>query len=270
MENKIRGFSSNRGQLTLFIIIALLIISVILIYFYAVKPGTIMPSSTRNTFEGCMYDVVDESIEQLGKQGGFANPEFYYMYQGEKVGYVCYTDEYYKPCVVQKPFLKQHFERELVKSARDKIYSCYDNYLSELEAKGYSVTGEERELNISILPEKILIELNAPVTMTRGGSSRYTKFISLVNSNLYEILMISNSILQYETNYGDSETTDFMDFYQDIVIDKLKQSEGTTIYILKDSKTKFQFASRSYALPAGYGVSVPLKAITGSTVRNVE
>ena len=43
-------------------------------------------------------------------------------------------------------------------------------------------------------------------------------------------------------------------FYPDLVIDKIKRDDGTTVYIIEnaDLKTKFQFASRSMAWPAGY------------------
>ena len=67
--------------------------------------------------------------------------------------------------------------------------------------------------------------------------------------------MVSTSIIQSETKYGESDTTTLMLLYDYLIIDKLRQGDGTTIYILEDNNlgTKFQFASRSYAWPPGYG-----------------
>ena len=44
-----------------------------------------------------------------------------------------------------------------------------------------------------------------------------------------------------------------MNYYRDLKVEKLKQSEGTTVYILTDlnNNKKFQFASRSMAWKPG-------------------
>ena len=79
----------------------------------------------------------------------------------------------------------------------------------------------------------------------------------MLNNNLYELVSITNSILNWESKYGDAETTVYMNYYHDLKVEKMKQSEGTTVYILtdKNNENKFQFASRSVAWPPGYGVS---------------
>jgi len=76
----------------------------------------------------------------------------------------------------------------------------------------------------------------------------------ILNNNLYELVSIVNSILNWEARYGDSETTIYMNYYHDLKVEKKKQSDGSTIYILTDRNTldKFQFASRSVAWPPGY------------------
>jgi len=75
-----------------------------------------------------------------------------------------------------------------------------------------------------------------------------------VNNNIYELSAIAESILNSEADYGDVEVTVYMDYYTDLKVEKQKQSEGTTIYILTDRNTgdKFQFASRSIVWPPGY------------------
>ena len=75
-----------------------------------------------------------------------------------------------------------------------------------------------------------------------------------MNSPVYEMVMIATSILQFEAKYGDFDTSSMMMFYPDYIIDKIKRSDGTTVYILENKifGNKFQFASRSLAWPAGY------------------
>ena len=63
--------------------------------------------------------------------------------------------------------------------------------------------------------------------------------------------------MEGETLFGDIETTYYMSLYPELKVEKLKQTDGSTIYILseRDTQNKFQFASRSVAWPPGYGVA---------------
>ena len=58
-------------------------------------------------------------------------------------------------------------------------------------------------------------------------------------------------------SYGDADVQSYMNFYHNLQIEKKKQGDGTTIYILKDINTGevFQFASRSNY----FGAGVPIK-----------
>ena len=66
--------------------------------------------------------------------------------------------------------------------------------------------------------------------------------------------MIASSISNWEAKYGDSETMNYMIYYPNLKVEKKKQGDGTTIYIItdKESEDKFMFASRSLVLPAGF------------------
>ena len=77
----------------------------------------------------------------------------------------------------------------------------------------------------------------------------------MLDNNLYELASIAESIVEWEATYGDSETTTYMNYYHDLKVEKKKQTDGTTIYIVtnRDTRNKFQFASRSVAWPPGYG-----------------
>ena len=113
------------------------------------------------------------------------------------------------------------------------------------------------ETNIELLPKRIIGNFNYSLTMTKGGeSTNYEKFDVIVHNNLYELLSIANSIIEWEARFGDVETTTYMAYYRDLKVEKKKQTEGSTIYILTDTNddNQFQFASRSVAWPPGYGV----------------
>jgi len=242
---------NKRGQVTIFVIIGIVIVAALLVFFLWVEPTYISNRTGRLGFEGCVGDAVEDSIERLGINAGYVDPDFTFMYRGQDIAYLCYTSEYHKTCTIQKPFLKQHFENEMSDFLRERISVCYDSSVDELLAQGYDVTSGDVEYDILAEPGVVRVEIEAPTTV---GSQRFTRFNVETNTPLYEMLMIATSLLQYETKYGDSDVSEMMLFYPEYIIDKLKQSDGTTIYIIesKDFGTKFQFASRSVAWPPGY------------------
>jgi hypothetical protein len=241
----------KRGQVTIFIIVAIMIVASMAIFFLWVKPTYLTSDGTSVGFEGCVKDATSRAIKELGLTAGYISPELTYKYMGESIPYLCYTNEYYKTCVVQKPFLKQHFEEQAEKMLKSEIETCYANSVDSLKAQGYDVVAGKVSYNISAEPGVVRVEIDAP---TAVGAQRFTKFNVRVNSPIYELLMTATSILQQEAHYGDSDTTTIMALYPEYLIEKIKRGDGTTIYTLQDkqTETKFQFASRSLAWPAGY------------------
>jgi hypothetical protein len=182
---------------------------------------------------------------------GFVNPVFTYSYGGEEFTYLCYTEEYYKTCVVQVPFLKNIFEEQAEKILKDKIDDCYSSSIADLRAQGFDVSSGNVDYKVLIEPGVVRVQIEAPTTV---GSQKFVRFNIKLNSNIYDMVMIANSILQFEAQLGDSDVTSMMAIYPDYIIDKIKRSDGTTVYIIEDKilGTKFQFASKSLVWPAGY------------------
>ena len=252
MENR-----GQKGQVTIFIIVGIIIVTAGLVFFLWYKPTYIDGGGGNVGFEGCVDKAVEDAIEELGVMGGFIEPEFYYLYEGNRVPYFCYTSLYYEACVNQKPLLKQHFEENLKKAVRVKIDSCYDSALEDLRARGYTVVGEGRDMTLEIVPGGVGILYDAPVVIQREGSQTFTRFNFDTQSSIYEMLMIATSVIQFETKFGDADVDGLMLYYPDLIIQKIKRGDGTTVYVMEDktTKTKFQFASRSFVFPPGYGIS---------------
>ena len=250
----------KRGQVTIFIILGIAIIGIgILIYlFYPQIQSIIKPKSQNPSafMQSCLEDKIKETADILSLQGGSMVPENYYLYEDNKIEYLCYTNEYYKTCVVQQPMLKSHIESEIKKEIEPEVASCFEDLKKSFEDKGYEVIIRDGNTTVELLPEKILTTLNHELVLTRGDTKRYEKFRIGVNSDLYNLVGIARSILNWEASYGDAETTTYMNYYHNLKVEKLNQMDGSTIYILtnRDSGDKFEFASRSVAWPPGYGI----------------
>ena len=250
---------NKKGQVTIFIIIALVIVVLgILIYMFypQIKAGLgLGPQNPTSFIQTCIEEEIKDGAEKLSLQGGSLSPEHYILYNSEKIEYLCYTGEYYKTCVVQQPMLKRHIESEIKNEIKEEVEACFNSMEESYRSQGYDVNLRKGETGIELLPKRIIATFNYSLILTKDESEKYGSFRVVLNNNLYELISIANSIIEWETTYGDSETTIYMNYYHDLKVEKKKQSDGTTIYILTDRNTenKFQFASRSVAWPPGYG-----------------
>ncbi len=241
----------KKGQVTVFVIVAIVIVAAIIVFLLWVQPTYFSELGGGLNFEGCIEDVVEQAIDELGLKAGFVNPGFTYAYNGEQFSYLCYTNEYYKTCTVQVPFLKNAFDEQMESLIRSKIDNCYINSVDDLVAQGYDVVGGVVDYDVLIEPGVVRVEIDAPTSV---GSQGFSRFNVRVSSPIYDMIMIATSILQFESSLGDSDTSTMMGFYPDYIVSKIKRDDGTTVYVLEHKilGNKFQFASRSLAWPAGY------------------
>lgn len=241
----------KRGQLTVFIILAIIAFSLILIFFLWYKPTYIDEGGKRLRLESCVEDVVKTSLNELEKNGEFLTNGFYKKYQGENIPYLCYTSDYYKTCTIQNPFIFKSYEKALNKVTKEKIKSCYDSSIDELRAQGFNVRAGEIKQNITIVPGKVRTLLSVP---TRIGSQSFQRFNVEFNSPIYEMLFLATSLIQSEAELGSGDLDSLRSYYPDYRFKKLELGDGTTIYTIKSIKfnDEIKFASRSLVFPPGY------------------
>lgn len=249
----------KRGQTAVFIIVAVVIVVLgILIYLLYPKISTVfgMDAEPNSFMKTCVEPTVKEGVELLSKQGGYLNPEGYVLHNGNMVKYLCYISSYYVPCYVQQPMIRAHFEQELEQMIQNKADECAGDLKEYYEDRGYDVSGgTNAEASVSVVPNRINIVVNIPMTLTKDTTQRFEDFKFSIPSKLYSLLMTALSIIDFESTYGDSETTLYMQYYPDLKIRKTKLIDGSTVYTVGDvnSEESFTFASRSLAWPPGYG-----------------
>jgi hypothetical protein len=255
---------NKRGQVTIFIILGIvLIVAAVLIYFFWPSITTTFAISSDNPevfIQNCLQEEIEDSINVLSLQGGSMDSGHYFVYNGNKVEYLCYQEEYYLTCVVQRPLLKAHVENEINVEIKSEFDTCLDDLKESFENKGYNVQMSKGAHEVELLPKRVIARTNSSITISKGDSVSYSyggedRLGVVVNNNLYELTTIAMSIISAEAEYGDAETTTYMNYYRDLKVEKHKQSDGTTIYVLTDRNNgnSFMFASRSVAWPGGFG-----------------
>ncbi len=249
----------KKGQVTIFIIIAIVIVVMgVLIYMFFPQIKTTLGVGVKNPqifIEECIEEEIEDAVEMVSLQGGSIDPENYILYDNEKVEYLCYTGEYFKLCTIQQPLLKRHIEREIENEIESKVEFCFNSLEESYKKKGYEVNLQEGPTKVELLPQRIVSTFNYDLTLTKEDTEKYDSFSVVLNNNLYELISIANSIIDWEATQGNAEPTIYMVLYSDLKVER-KIPEDTKIYILtnKNIGNKFQFASRSLVFPEGYRV----------------
>jgi len=126
---------NKKSQLTLYIIIALVIIAFIILFFTLrnrAKPGEINVINAEEYIDKCMRDSAEEAVEIMLPQGGYLSPSNYKLYNNTKVAYLCKMDYYYAPCINLEPMYIEHLESEIKNYSQSKVDRCFVNLESQM------------------------------------------------------------------------------------------------------------------------------------------
>ncbi len=250
----------KKGQIAIFVIVALVIVGVILVIFMYPQLGAIVGQKEivpEQYLQNCLQPEVKGAVDLLAKQGGSQNPSAFITYENTKVAYLCYTSGYYKTCVVQQPMLLSSFASEISAILMPKAEQCMRNLITEYERRGYSVSASKLSSNVSLASGRVAILYSSPMTITLDENARtFNGFDVGVPSGIYDLLSIATSVIDYEATYGDTEIRLYSQYYPNLNMEKIKLEDGIKIYKLTDVITndKFTFATRSLVWPPGYGL----------------
>ena len=248
---------ARRGQIGLFVIVAIVILAIVIAFLLFRDVGfrgtedTLTP---QQYLASCIEPAITPIVSEIGAQGGYEEPEGFIVYNDTKLPYLCYTSEYFKPCVIQQPDPLGTFERSLNSVLSSEAVRCAEQFEEEFERRGYRISRSTTNVNVSFAPGRLSVQVIAPMTVSRDVSRTYQSFDLSFESELYEIVSIAGSILDFESTYGDAEITSYLHYYPNIKIQKTKLSDGSKVYSISNVGTQeqFTFATRSLAWAAGY------------------
>jgi hypothetical protein len=242
---------SKRGQVTIFIIIAIVIVAGILIYSFSIKPHSAGKNTPRLGFENCVSKALEDKVEELAETGGYRGEFASFRYLNTEVPYFCYTGKDLELCTIQNPAPKKLFEEQLRREVIPDVESCYDSSILSLKLQGYNVEKGDVDVTLDINSKSIDINLKAPTTVE---GSTFEEFSYSFSSNIYETLILATEILNTEITVGEVDILDYIYIYPNLIVRRLVQDEGSVVYIIEDknSETKFQFAVRNLYFPPGY------------------
>ncbi len=248
---------SNRSQVTIFIIFALMIIVVIAIIFLlrTTPKGEVIDEKNPQAYiESCVREKTEEAIDILSKQGGDIYPKGYLMHNGEDIVYLCYNGLYYKFCTNQRPLLVEHIQDEITNYITPYIENCFRLMENQLKTRYDIETGNIKVVTI-LYPNQVVVEVDKKFKMSRGDKvMEFNKFKMNMIGPIYNFAQISMEIVNQEAQYCHFDELGYMILHPRFDISWTITGESDKIYTLKERETghEFKFATKSCLLPPGF------------------
>ena len=259
MDEKIRKSKlNNRGQITIFIILALIIVVSIILLFLLIKKPQFQVEDIENPqayIDSCVSEFTEEAINVLSEQGGDINPEGSTMFRGKNITYLCYNANFYEPCIMQRPDLITHIENEITGYIEPKVDNCFNALKAKLEKKNYGIEMGNMQLQTELQTGKVVINIDRDFKMTKREETRsFDNFKSIISSPINGLAEVAMEIANQEAKYCNFDILGYMIFYPEYNLDKFRPGEGDVIYQLRHIQTnkRFVLAIRSCALPPGF------------------
>ena len=254
--------NNKKSQITLFVIIAILVVAgIILLYTFVIKPywDASRIGDPKVFIEKCASASIKESEKKVLDNNGYpGNMTNYILYRGErdseKVPYLCTSSLFYEPCVNQEPMLMENIRKYIEENVRKDVSSCFSNLETKLKKGGRDVISENLTASIEFETKAIRADIQKDLAISRGGKTEtFDVFNAKMNSPLYNLLYTENKIVYFESQYCAFDSVSWMRFNPDLSIKKFSASDQTKIYTLKDKDTekKIKFAVKTCVLPAG-------------------
>ena len=247
---------NKRGQVTIFIIIGVVIVvGIVAVFIFMGNVETDVSASLgpQAFVDKCVRDAVETSVDKMLKNGGEILPSRAIAYKGDEWNYLCYQGDYYKACYNIHPMLELQIEAEIVKDTEVEVQECFNTMRVDFENRGFDVSGGATEYSIDLLPKVVQISLSKRIDVSKAGSSQsFNDFDSEVLSSIYELVQISEDVVDSEGQYCNFEYNGYMLLYPRYDIRRIDYS-GSKIYRLIDrrSKEELRFAVRSCAFAPG-------------------
>jgi len=249
---------NRRGQITIFIILALMILVALAIIFLLINPVKIDVYDENNpqaSIESCVRESVEEALSILTPQGGDIVPKGSMRYEGEDITYLCYNPDFYKRCLSQRPLLVEHIEKEITDYITPRVNLCFNKLEDNLRSRYDDVEVGEMTLTTRLYPKQVVIEINKKISASRGDQSRtFERFRMNMVHPIYDLAKLSTEIANQEAKYCNFDDLGYMILYPQYDITSIITGDSDMIYVVKERATnqQFRFETKSCLLPAGF------------------
>mgnify|MGYP001574177548 CR=1 FL=1 len=250
---------SKKGQITIFVIIALIIVVAIALFF-ALKQVSISPGGggifggplsgqqTQTYIEDCAKKATSEILPEMYLKAGFINPSPFFIYDGEKIGYLCYTPFKNQLCINKHPVLNKEVEKVITDYITPKIQKCFSDIKEQLRDSDFR-DSPAIDINVFVEDKKIAVKIKKDIAYTFNDNSvQLSIFNTEVDSAFFDFIKLSSQIIDEELDCDcekescNADITRLNKNNREFEITKpVYTSEGIEIYNIKEILTQNEF-----------------------------
>ena len=244
--------TKKEGQVTLFIIVALVLISSIGIYFLISKPEVLETSAEKpdspvySYLESCLRNAVFEAVDDFGiHQGYYEVPDLALNTALYRVAY------YYFQGTIIIPG-NDFFEKEFSKIINDKILEqCSD--FSFFEEEDYNIDADAEKINTEtrISENDLKIDVTYPISIrTNESSTRFSDFSYDLPLRIGHVIDMSRILADKIKEEPSSVDLTFL-LNQDADISIVDYDECNKIYIIVDNESGINDEPYAFSFAVG-------------------
>jgi len=251
----------KRGQVAVFIILALLIIIIVMFLIYLrqstgkdpvteIKEGQIDDSNLRKFVQSCVDSTSKKAVFYLGFVGGNLQEDvfenFYNVMEDYKIPYYYFDKRSY---ILDEEGFKTKILAQYMKENLQKCTAEFKDF------KYLKVTEKNPEINVVLGENEVIFNVKYPIKIDRGflGTNLESSYQSKVPARLKEIISIAQEIVKREVENERYIHWDYMNeaTSRGYNITAYTEKDSTIVYRIVDLKSEiddefyvFQWANR--------------------------
>jgi hypothetical protein len=249
----------KKAQLTLFIIMAILIVVSVSFLFIKLSPrlnlfdrGAVSPSEA---ISNCIENVIKDSEKEFfDSRDLLLDTQLVYRHNQDTMPFLCYSTEFYMPCVPQSPLFIESVRKNMENKASRELSRCVLKLKEDYERKGYTFDYSSFNFVLTFNELEISYSARVDITIFKGDE---TILISTkegsVPTLLPKMLRTAETIVNYESVFCEFNHVTWQALNRDILIKRFRGGDQTKVYSLEDrnSGEEIKFAIRTCVMPAG-------------------
>ncbi len=223
----------KRGQVTIFIIIAVIIVAAVSLYFIfresfnVEEPVYIESTQVYNFVQECIDQTLEGTIVNVSRQGGYSGYTYLEKTNEEGTTYYILDGKNYMPS-------KKRVETEISKYFERKFFLCTRHFIDFPE---YRIEEGLLETSIEINNENVFLRADYPLTIRKEKDvSRFEDFESEIDVRLGIVYDSVYDFIQQQRNYEEGICLSCLDLAieNEIYIEMKNDYNKTVTFIFKD------------------------------------
>ena len=241
----------KKGQVTIFIIIAIILIAGVALYFvFRDKISVSSYDSTSepivNFVQECIDQTFEDSLIAVAKQGGYSGYTYLEKTNEDGVTYYLLGGKDYMPS-------KKRVETEISEYFERKFFLCSRHFINFTD---YQITEGNFESSTKINDQSVELEIRYPLTITKGGkTSRVKDFESEISIDFGIFYNSISNFINQQKQAGDKLCLSCfeMSTENNIYVDMESSYDKTVIFTFKDDYSELNNKPFEWVFANKYG-----------------